>query len=236
MKFITRAEWGAAAPTSVTRLSAVNRVFIHYTGMDADEQSDHSNCAARVRGIQRFHMSPTPSDPSKPWADIAYSFIVCKHGYVFEGRGFGVRTAATGSCNGDSLAVCFLGDDTAQRDDVTDAGRKGIVSIVDEIKRRYGKVSVHGHRDCGSTACPGDQLYRWLSNGLPLPKITEYRYILQERIKLRWVTIRESAWKRPGDGRIERLWNGFYGNSKDEVHKRLGKKLRFRRQKRERSA
>lgn len=160
---ISRSSWGARPPDSRSFLSSVNRVFIHYTGMDADEQENHVNCAGRVRGIQRYHMD------TNGWADIAYSFIVCKHGFIFEGRGFDARTAATGPCNDDSLAVCFLGDDTANRDDVSNAGRKAIADAVASIERRKGNVSVHGHRDCMSTSCPGDQLYQWLRDGLPLP-------------------------------------------------------------------
>lgn len=163
----TRVQWGAApprkAPTNLP-MSQVERIFLHYTGSNADEQADHANCPARVRGVQRYHQSPTPSDPSKPWNDIAYSFVVCKHGHVFQGRGFGVRTAATGPCNDDSLAIVFLGDDSASRDDVTDLGRDAIAEIVAEIETRRGKrLPVKGHRDCMSTACPGNQLHRWIN-------------------------------------------------------------------------
>lgn len=164
----SRSQWGATLPRSapsVLPMSAVERVFVHYTGMNADEQADHANCAARMRGIQRFHQSPNPDDPTKPWNDIAYSFLACKHGHIFEGRGFGVRTAATGPCNNDSLAICFLGDDSANRDDVTDLGRDAIAEIFAEIEaRRRKQLHALGHRDCMDTACPGDQLYGWLDS------------------------------------------------------------------------
>lgn len=165
MQLITRGEWGALSPrSSPTRLSSAKRIFIHYTGMDADEQADHANCFARVRGIQRYHLF------TKKWNDIAYSFIPCKHGFVFEGRGLGIHTAATGPCNFDSHAICFLGDDSEGRDDATDLGRKAIAEMVERIERVYGAQTVHGHRNCMTTACPGDELYSWLRAGLPLPK------------------------------------------------------------------
>jgi len=103
MKFVSRAGWHAREPTSVTALPRPTELVYHYSAADADEQSDHANCPKRVRGIQNFHMD------TRKWNDVAYSFLVCKHGYVFEGRGWRHRTAATGDANGYTLACCFLG-------------------------------------------------------------------------------------------------------------------------------
>lgn len=192
-KFVSRAQWGAMKPTSVTVLmpSQVTAIAYHYSGSDADEQSDHRNCAPRVRSIQRGHMSKSASDPSKPWSDGAYSYIVCKHGYVFEMRGFERRTAATGPANSYALAVCFLGDDSAGRDDVTAAGRQGLLEITRYIqsKRPLARKRI-GHRDIMATQCPGDEIYRYIhsaafqglldvDNTKRLAKLR--RWILQQR-------------------------------------------------------
>ncbi len=163
-RLVTRRQWGARPPRYVVRLAPelVRFLVLHYSGMDADEQADHANCAGRVRGIQRYHTSPTPQDPTKPWADIAYNWIVCKHGYVFRGRGWLARSAATGPANGFSVAVCFLGDDSAGRDDVTELGRDAIREVLAFVKRNAPNLEgVRGHRDFMSTTCPGDQLARF---------------------------------------------------------------------------
>lgn len=165
MRLVKRSQWGARRPTSVTPLSAehVDTVFFHYTSANADEQSDHANCGSRVKAVQRYHMTANPSDPTKPWADIAYSFLVCKHGYVFEGRGYGVRSAATGLDNSHSLAVCFLGDDTKNRDDLTIGGRGALVEITAAIEKWAGKrLAYRGHRDAMNTRCPGDEIYNYI--------------------------------------------------------------------------
>lgn len=156
---VTRKAWGARKPTQTTKLtaSAVKHLVIHYSASDADEQADHANCAGRVRGIQNYHMD------GHGWNDIAYNWLVCKHGYIFRGRGWGVRSAATGPANGYTVACCFLGDDTANRDDVTSSGREAILEV-----RRFvvahapNYQDVKGHRDFMQTTCPGDQLYQWL--------------------------------------------------------------------------
>lgn len=160
MRYVTRAQWQAKPPSSVTPLPAskVDMIYYHYTASEHDETENHANCASRVRGIQAFHQQ------GRGWNDIAYSFLVCKHGYVFEGRGYGVHTAATGTDNSHSLAVCFLGDDTINRDDVTPAGRRALVDITQAIVKWARKtLAFKGHRDAMNTKCPGDELYRYVT-------------------------------------------------------------------------
>ena len=109
---ITRKEWGARPPRSTTPLptSQARGVALHYTASHAP--ASHSDCAASVRSIQAFHMD------TRGWNDIAYSHIVCKHGFAFRCRGIGKRTAANGTneANSHYYAVCVLGTDTARQD------------------------------------------------------------------------------------------------------------------------
>ena len=123
--------------------------------MNADEQRDHRNCAARVRGIQAFHMD------SQGWDDIAYNHVFCRHGFVFVGREFGTRSAANGTteANDAYFAVCFLGDDSAGRADVTAEARDALRALLAEYRRRYPKArAVRPHSDFVATECPGDEL------------------------------------------------------------------------------
>ena len=159
MKVVSRLEWGAKAPNCQTMLplSRVDTIVYHYTASDADEQALHANCATRVRGIQTFHQN------TRGWCDIAYNYVVCKHGFVFIGRGPGVKSAATGDDNDHTIAVCFLGDDTANRDDVTAVGRRALGEIARDIQQRAGKKMIYkGHRDFMATSCPGDEIYKYV--------------------------------------------------------------------------
>jgi hypothetical protein len=167
VKLIARRSWGARPPKNRTPLSkaAQKGTALHYSGSNSDEQADHANCAARVRSIQNFHMDV------RGWSDIAYSYIICKHGYTFECRGLGIRTAAQGTNSGNDAfhAACFLGDDSINRDDVTDVGR---VAIRDTIAMCNGWTThsdtVRPHSWFHPTACPGDELRRWISQGMPV--------------------------------------------------------------------
>jgi hypothetical protein len=174
---VTRAEWGARSPESRTFLvkSQQRGTAVHYSGSDSDEQADHRNCAARVRNIQRFHMD------GRGWADIAYSMVVCKHGYIFAGRGIGVRTAANGTDAGNDAfhAVCFLGDDSVNRDDITDAGRRAIRQAVGACNKWAGRKEVRPHSFFKPTGCPGDQLRSWINKGMPVVSEQEDKGVSQ---------------------------------------------------------
>ena len=166
MKLVTREAWGARPPENQTLLkrSIQHGTAVHYSAADADEQADHANCAKRVRSIQDFHMD------GRGWSDIAYSYLACKHGYVYQGRSRGVRTAANGTDSGNDgyHAVCFLGDDTPARDDVTDPGREAIRDAVRHCNAWAGVSAVRPHSFFKATACPGDDLRAWLEAGMPV--------------------------------------------------------------------
>ena len=46
------------------------------------------------------------------WNDIAYSFLVCEDGRVYEGRGWNVEGAHTLGYNSIAIGICFIGDFT----------------------------------------------------------------------------------------------------------------------------
>jgi N-acetylmuramoyl-L-alanine amidase len=138
----------------------VRGVAVHYSGMNADEQRLHTKCAARVRGMQRFHME------QRGWLDIAYNHVFCRHGYVFVGRSFGVRSAANGTneANDRYFAACFLGDDSKGRADVAPEARRALEQLIAEYRRRYPRArAVRPHSDFVATACPGDELRALIS-------------------------------------------------------------------------
>jgi hypothetical protein len=198
LQVVSRALWGARPPVSRQALArpAQRGTAVHYTGMDADEQADHAGCARRVRSIQAFHMD------GNGWADIAYSYVACKHGFVFEGRGRGVRTAAQGTDSGNAAfhAVCFLGDDSAGRDDVTDAGREAVEAAVRWCNLWSAASEVRPHSWFHPTGCPGDQLRAWVDAGLPVTAPKEGDMSLNDADRA-WL---QSAIRREGE-RLYRL-------------------------------
>jgi hypothetical protein len=162
-RYVGRPQWGARPsvdPLPGLVKSQILGVAIHYSAMGADEQAAHVKCPGRVAGIQAYHQD------HNGWLDIAYNHLVCKHGYIFTGRGFGKRSAAQGTNAGNDgyHAVCFLGDDTAGRDDLTHWGRTALLVVCGDYFDRYrAAMDVRPHSFFHPTACPGDELRKFVT-------------------------------------------------------------------------
>lgn len=167
MNFIPRSSWGAnplAPQGGDVRLSSRTEFFAHYS---LGEELGREDTAAWVREIQRFHMGP-----QRGWADIGYNFLIDKFGNVFEGRGWLKIGAHCPNHNTSGIGVCFLGDDDAEVQDISDAARRAFVELKAQADQKTGKnLRVMGHRDGKATKCPGDEVYDWLQAGMPLGSI-----------------------------------------------------------------
>ena len=88
MNIISRQEWGARPPKAVTLEPAVVELFLHHSVGEGTTDADHDGDMGDdyMRAMQNFHMD------GRGWSDIAYNFIGCPHGVVYEGRGLRVRT------------------------------------------------------------------------------------------------------------------------------------------------
>jgi len=159
MTFISRAQWGARAPKSTGNAIGAHPlgVAVHYSEGNLGSSPD-SLCDDKVRGIQRYHMD------TKGWADIAYTFLVCPHGNIFEGRGTGKGSAANGTtrANLDYYAVCALG---GPKDTPSVLMLAGIGDAIGLCRKAGAALKVIGHRDLFPTACPGTALYAYVTAG-----------------------------------------------------------------------
>lgn len=198
MKLVTRAQWGARPwrePSGSIRYAGPRRgVKVHYLGTPYTSRR-HSGCSAYVRSLQASHMD------RNGWSDLGYSFVVCEHGSVFEGRGLKRRNSANGntSLNEAHYAVCALHGTNGQ------PGAALLDGLRDAID--YCRVNgpcgseIKGHRDGYATACPGEPLYAWVRKGAPRPKEEHVPLTKDEidQIALR-VWNRDHFIPRPPDG------------------------------------
>lgn len=159
VKLITRSEWGARAPLSKTSINPTYGTTVHWEGPHMGD-FPHSACDDKVREIQRYHMD------TKGWDDIAYTAVACHHGFVYEGRWIGRRTAANGTDHGNDVAyaVCWLG---GEGDPFTDEGKVAIRAALDTLDAHGAGSGRNGHRDWKPTECPGDVIYQWVHAGAP---------------------------------------------------------------------
>ena len=158
--FETRAKLGLIRPVSISRNITAQRggTALHHGG-DNVPTSGHESCRRIWRSWQRFHMGRryTPPASGHGWVDIAYTLGVCQHGYVFAGRGSGVRTAANGTNYGNQnfYAVVWIG---GARQTPTLKAKQAIAWAVRELRKNGAGDRVLGHNDLRNTACPHPDL------------------------------------------------------------------------------
>jgi peptidoglycan hydrolase-like protein with peptidoglycan-binding domain len=161
--FVSRAEWGARAPKSVSNNITPQGNTIHYEGPHMGPYS-HDRCVGMMQGIQNYHMN------NNGWADIAYSSMVCQHGYIFECRWLHHRTAAQGTNEGNqiSYAHCaLLGVD----DPPSPECLRGLHDVVIYFKGQGSGDRLWGHRDWHPTGCPGEPLQNFVHSGAILADV-----------------------------------------------------------------
>ncbi|KAF7234407.1 hypothetical protein EG68_11856 [Paragonimus skrjabini miyazakii] len=153
VQIVSRSGWGARAPSSKRQYinGPIPYVIIHHT---TGSTCTGESCKRMVRGFQNYHMN------TQKWSDIGYSFLVGNDGKVYEGRGWGVVGAHAKGMNSRSVGIAFIGDFTKIQP--SSAAINSARELIEEGVKK-GKISknyrVRGHRDVGSTTCPGDRLY-----------------------------------------------------------------------------
>lgn len=163
----TRDEWGAAPPSrAYSWIGPAVAFTCHWVGPGMGSYSQQT-VPSILRGIQSSHMTPSASDPTKPWSDIAYSFAVDRFGGCWTLRGWDVRTAANGTNAGNSgsIAVVYLG---GEGDPFTDQAKATLVELRAAHLARGGLADCYGHTDWTATGCPGAEILTFAHTQLAL--------------------------------------------------------------------
>ena len=169
----SRAQWGAdegIRNTSALRYGTISAGFVHHTVNANDYTEDQ--VPAIIRSIYAYHVK------SRGWSDIGYNFLVDRFGRIWEGRFGGIDKPVVGAhtlgYNDYAFAMSAIGNfDTVQPPDVMLRaygqlfGWKLSLHGVDPAStaQQVGRTvfpAINGHRDAGSTACPGKYLYAQL--------------------------------------------------------------------------
>lgn len=162
---VTRAQAGLPPlPSGVSTNITPQGDTVHYGGgspwggkVRVAGDADHNRCASIWRAWRDYHVN------GNKWADIAYSHGVCPHGFVFEGRGKGRRTAANGTNDGNqrSYAICYIAGDG---DHFTEEARRAYHDAAGML----GQPLRWKHKDWLSTGCPGRLGDEWVAAGFPM--------------------------------------------------------------------
>ncbi|MGA9749635.1 MAG: FG-GAP-like repeat-containing protein [Nocardioides sp.] len=172
-EIFSRAQWGAderMRDKGSLRYGKITAGFVHHT-VNANNYTAEQ-VPAIIRGIYAYHTQ------SRGWSDVGYNFLVDRFGRIWEGRYGGVDKPVVGAhtlnYNESSFAMSAIGNfETAQPTSaLLDAyGRlfawklaiSGVkASSTAQVVNGRTFHAINGHRDAGSTACPGKHLYAQL--------------------------------------------------------------------------
>jgi len=167
---ISRSGWGAdeSKMTYTPQYKPVTHVVIHHTATPNTEE----DWPARIRAIYLYHAE------TQGWGDIGYNYLIDPNGNIYEGRFGGddvVGSHAYGYNYGTS-GIAFIG--TYTNESISDKMTKAANELLSWIISKNnidplgsgadcnGNVYPYicGHRDVGSTECPGEMLYNNLKN------------------------------------------------------------------------
>lgn len=115
------------------------------------------HCSATPEGrdvsaadIDRYHRS-------RGFACIGYHWVVRLDGRIESGRSESLVGAHCRGLNRCSIGVCYVGGVDAaghSKDTRTPAQRWALLHLFSELRRRYPKARIYGHRDFAPKACP----------------------------------------------------------------------------------
>ena len=123
---------------------AINEIIVH--------------CSATAEGkdfttaqIKQWHLA-------RGFKDIGYHWVIYRDGSVHPGRSESTIGAHCINHNAHSIGVCYIGgcasDGKTPKDTRTDAQKTALVKLLKELKSRYPKATIHGHREYANKACP----------------------------------------------------------------------------------
>ncbi len=148
--------WG---PSGAGPAHPRNGLVVHYDGANQGlATKEHEACKKYWRNTRVFHMGP-----SRGWSDIGYSFGVCPHGRVMEGRGVNRQQAAQPGGNSTWYSCTFMSGDKEQP---TLNQMQAFRDLRSWLRGNYGiSAAVTYHGKFISTSCPGDILRKMVLDG-----------------------------------------------------------------------
>lgn len=125
-------------------MRTINEIIVHCSA--TPEGKDYT-----VAQIDQWHRQ-------RGFDCIGYHYVIYRDGSVHKGRGEQRIGAHCKGHNANSIGVCYIGgcatDGKTAKDTRTTAQKAALVKLLRELRQRYPKATIHGHRDYAAKACP----------------------------------------------------------------------------------
>lgn len=138
----------------------INKLIVHCAATPEGEDFSVDSIDASHKA-RKFSYYIDPDTKQKHY--IGYHYIILRDGTIVRCRPENVRGCHVNNHNGDSIGVCYIGGCPARavsdwnkksKDTRTDAQKAALVILLKELKGRYPKSSIYGHRDFAAKGCP----------------------------------------------------------------------------------
>lgn len=115
------------------------------------------HCSATVEGkdyttedIKKWHKA-------RGFSDIGYHYIIYRDGSIHNGRNVNISGAHCTNHNAHSIGICYIGGVdkyNKPKDTRTLEQKNSLKNLLLKLKALYPKVTIHGHNEYASKACP----------------------------------------------------------------------------------
>ena len=126
------------------RSEQITKIIIHCTA--TPEGRD-----VKIAEVKRWHVE------ERGWSDIGYHWLIELDGAIRKGRPEHIQGAHAKGYNSTSIGVCYVGgvdSNMKAKDTRTDKQKTALHCLVEDLRGRYPKAEVIGHRDVSSKDCP----------------------------------------------------------------------------------
>lgn len=100
--------------------------------------------------VERLHQL----HKSRGWVGIGYHFYIRKDGSIYKGRPAWTIGAHCKGFNLNSIGIAFEGNYMVDKN-MPEAQMKAGLELISYLKNKYGNMKIYGHKEVGSSNCPG---------------------------------------------------------------------------------
>lgn len=126
-------------------LSQITQIVVHHSASIGQRAADYA----------RYHVL------SKGWPGLGYTFVIEANGTIIQAHPLTVVSYNTAGVNTKTIGICLSGDFTKQ--EPSPAQLKSLKRLIKYLRRTLPqRLDVYGHKDFGTTSCPGPNLYKHL--------------------------------------------------------------------------
>lgn len=178
LTIISRATWGWQPLSKTLPQHKIDKITIHHGG---EFFPDDKDMGQYLKNLQSW------SRTEKKWIDIPYHFMIDLKGNIYETRpiNYPGDTNTDYDVKGHAL-ICVVGNYEVQK--INQNQLNGLVNLVSFLKDKFNvsDKDIKGHKDyTNQTVCPGEDLYKFISDGTIVRLVNEKNLIVKTNTKVK---------------------------------------------------